>query len=255
MSTTRTRWLSRLGVIVVTAVGAGVLSAPGAQAASTGVAQVVWDDDVQVVQYKAATGKANRVVVRSAAHGVTVDDTHRVKAGKGCKAIKGDRTKVYCGVGEWTQKVRIHTYDRNDTITNKTRLRLVAYAGSGNDTVTGGSSGDFLYGQSGRDTIHGRGGADYVVGGSGNDKVYGDTGDDRLFGDTGNDRLYGGAGRDALMGDQGRDKLYGGAGDDILAGDDWGKHAADLLNGGANGTAGGDWCQAERGDTKRACER
>ncbi|BBH68394.1 hypothetical protein ACTI_50790 [Actinoplanes sp. OR16] len=255
MAFVRKRWATRLGLIALTTAGVGAFAVPGAQAASVGAASIVWDGDVQVVQFKAATGKANKVVVSNAKHGVIVDDKYRIKAGKGCKAVKGDRTKVYCGVGEWTQKVRVHTYDRNDTITNKTRLSLVAYAGTGNDTVTGGSSGDFLYGQSGHDTIHGKGGADYLVGNSGNDKVYGDGGDDRLFGDTGSDKLYGGAGRDALSGDQGRDKLYGGAGDDILSGDDWGKHAADLLNGGANGTSGGDWCQAERGDTKRACER
>ncbi|WP_229074928.1 calcium-binding protein [Actinoplanes sp. DH11] len=254
MSAVRTRWMARLGLIALTTVGVGAFAVPGAQAASVGTVRVVWDGDVQAVQFKATTGKANKVVVSNAKYGVIVDDKHRIKPGKGCSAIKGDSTKVYCGVGEYTEKLRIHTYDRNDTIVNKTRLSLVAYAGTGNDTITGGSGGDFLYGQSGRDTLNGRGGPDYLVGNSGDDTVRGDGGGDRLFGDTGNDRLYGGAGRDALIGDQGRDKLYGGSGDDMLSGEDWGKQAADLLNGGSNTTRAGDRCSAERGDTRRGCE-
>ncbi|MEU4690044.1 calcium-binding protein [Actinoplanes sp. NPDC023714] len=255
MSVVHTRWMARLGVIALAVTGAGVIAAPGAQAASAGSARIIWERDEQVVLVKAATGKANRVVVSTAKHGVVVDDKYRIKAGRGCKAIKGDRTKVYCGVGEYTQRVRVYTYDRNDTVTNKTRLVLAAYGGTGNDTLTGGPAGDFLHGESGRDTLHGRGGADYLVGNSGNDRIHGGAGGDRLFGYAGDDRLYGGAGRDALSGDQGRDKLYGGTGDDILSGDDFGKQAADLLDGGADGTPGGDWCQAWGADVKKACER
>ncbi|GLY05179.1 MULTISPECIES: calcium-binding protein [Actinoplanes] len=253
MSETSARWTSRIGLTVLATAALGMFAVP-AQAASAGVVQIGWDPNVQdvaVVQYKAAKGKANTVVISLSGRNIVVDDKHPIKAGKGCTAVKGDKTKVTCGAGEYLQKVQVHTYDRNDRITNNTRLALVAHGGAGNDTITGGSSADSLYGGAGKDTIHGRGGADYVVGDSGDDKLYGDAGNDELYGDTGSDTLHGGAGTDALSGDQGKDKLYGGAGNDYLTGEDWkGAKTRDLLA----GDAGSDWCHADAKDVKRSCE-
>ncbi|MFF5082072.1 calcium-binding protein [Actinoplanes sp. NPDC000266] len=168
----------------------------------TGVAYVVpdGDGDGDVVVFKAAAGKTNRVVVTSGPkYYVTIDDTVAIKAGGGCKAVKGDRTKVLCGIGELTEKLQVSTFDRNDGITNKTRLRLIAYGGTGNDKIHGGASGDAIFGGGGADTIYGNGG------------------DDRLYGDAGNDTLWGGPGNDRLIGGPGKDKLYGGAGKNHLA--------------------------------------
>ena len=62
------------------------------------------------------------------------------------------------------------------------------------------------------------GGNDTLSGGTGNDALYGAGGADKLLGDDGNDRLYGGAGNDSLAGGKGKDALDGGAGNDKLAG-------------------------------------
>ncbi|WP_127508631.1 calcium-binding protein [Actinoplanes solisilvae] len=171
-----------------------------AQASSTAVAYTVADKDGSVVVYKAATGKANRIVVASGpTHYISIDDKFPIKAGHGCKAVKGDRTKVLCGVGELTERVRVSTFDRNDSITNKTRLKLIAYAGSGNDTVRGATAGDLIYGESGADTVYGNGGNDKVYGGSGNDTIYGGAGNDHLIGGSGKDKLRGGSGTDRIV--------------------------------------------------------
>ncbi|SNY03741.1 calcium-binding protein [Paractinoplanes atraurantiacus] len=169
---------------------------------NTGVAYTMadGDGDGDVIVFKAGSGKANRVVITNGPkYYITIDDKYPIKAGGGCKAVKGDRTKVHCGVGELTEKLQVSTFDRNDSINNKTRLALIAYGGTGNDTITGGPAGDALFG------------------GAGADKVYGNGGNDRISGDAGNDILYGGAGNDRLIGGPGKDKLYGGAGKNHLA--------------------------------------
>jgi Ca2+-binding RTX toxin-like protein len=79
-------------------------------------------------------------------------------------------------------------------------------------TVELGASDDFYSGASG--TLHGK-----LYAGSGDDTATGGKNDDWFYGGAGNDRLTGNAGKDALFGDRGRDVLSGGAGADILYGD------------------------------------
>ena len=100
-----------------------------------------------------------------------------------------------------------------------------SYAGSDDDTLSGGDDTDQLYGLAGVDTLSGGAGDDVLNGGDGADTLNGDAGndslhggndDDVLNGGTGNDTLSGGAGGDTLSGDAGDDVLMGGAGDDTL---------------------------------------
>ncbi|MFM6985497.1 MAG: hypothetical protein ACKOXQ_02580 [Hydrogenophaga sp.] len=65
------------------------------------------------------------------------------------------------------------------------------YGFGGNDTLTGGTSGDYLYGGAGIDTLTGNDGNDYLDGGAE---------DDTLIGGKGNDTLVGGAGKDVMTG-------------------------------------------------------
>jgi Ca2+-binding RTX toxin-like protein len=60
-------------------------------------------------------------------------------------------------------------------------------AWDGNDTITGGTLNDVIYGDSGSDTL---------VGGAGNDVLYGGSSADTLSGGAGNDRLNGGSNND-----------------------------------------------------------
>lgn len=91
----------------------------------------------------------------------------------------------------------------------------------GLNRLSGGGSGDKIYGlwgadrlngNGGNDTVYGGDGSDNVFGGSGADKLYGDAGNDSINGDAGNDTAWGGAGNDVIDGGDGRDLLYGGAG-------------------------------------------
>ena len=118
--------------------------------------------------------------------------------------------------------------------------------GSGNDTLTGGSSDDLIFAGSGFDTVNGGAGNDLIFGNSGRDSLSGDSGNDTIFGGRGRDsieggqdadNISGGGGPDTIHGNEGSDFLRGGAGLDLIDGDD----GADTLvgSGGADNLAGG----------------
>ena len=94
--------------------------------------------------------------------------------------------------------------------------------GDGNDTLTGGSGNDQLFGQDGNDSLSGAAGNDVLSGGDGNDFI---------AGGAGNDVLNGGDGNDFLDGDQGADVAYLGAGDDVFRWDQG--DCSDVVHGGA----------------------
>ncbi|WP_052720794.1 calcium-binding protein [Actinoplanes rectilineatus] len=248
-------------VITAAAVIAAGLGGP-AQASSYGSARV----SGTTVLFAAATGVTNKVVITRSGRTVTVDDRVAIEPGKGCKQVKGDKTRVRCTTKKAPVKALVNTWDHNDSIVNKSDLKMEAYGGPGNDKIVGGPKADVLYGddmcarKSGNDKIYGKAGndliyagdgADYVSAGDGNDRVLGDSdcttapdhagndvihggnGNDDLFGDSGNDKLYGGNGNDFLNGWYGADRIEGGAGDDQLYGDpDDRRVSADVLLGG-----------------------
>ncbi|MEU7909137.1 calcium-binding protein [Actinoplanes sp. NPDC049118] len=231
----RSVWLSRVGVALLVTISAGGLAAP-ARAAATGVASVY---ETTKVQYKAATGKQNKIVVTRSGNTITIDDTVTVKAGKGCKAVKGDKTRATCKTSKAPTRVRVYSGDRNDSISNKTNLAITADGGTGNDTITGGALADTLRGRDGADTIWAGGGRDSLHGDAGADRIYGGAGDDMISGGTGNDRIDGQWDNDFVGGDEGNDVLYGGTGIDHVNG----QYGDDNLYGGA----GGDWLQGDSG--------
>jgi len=226
----RSTWPVATGIALFTVAAVGTVASP-AQAAATGVASVT---SATKVQYKAASGKQNKVVITRSGRTITIDDKVAVKAGKGCKKVKGDKTKVKCTTKKAPGRVTIYTYDRYDVIVNNSDVRMSAFSGTGNDTVTGGSLGDRIQTGSGDDKADGRGGKDTLWGMTGNDTLRGGAGDDNLWGLEGNDKLSGDAGGDNLTGGQGRDHLTGGANNDWLYGDDPQEGiAADVLLGGS----------------------
>jgi len=108
-------------------------------------------------------------------------------------------------------------------------------------SITGGDSGDFLFGFQSYDHIDGGDGSDVIMGylgtwsgteltmtgplegdwiegGSGNDWIQGSGGDDQIFGGADNDIIQSYDGEDYLSGDTGNDVLAGGAYDAILDG-------------------------------------
>jgi len=165
-----------------------------AQAATTGVARVSGSTSVI---FTAGSGKANSITVTRSGRVVTIDDKVTINAGTGCRRVGSDVTKVACTTTATPTAVTVQAGDKNDIVTNKSDLGMVAAGGSGNDTITGGSIRDRA-----------------LNGGPGNDKVYGGGGNDDLYGEAGNDRLDGGSGADELDGGTGADLLKGGAGSD-----------------------------------------
>ena len=213
VSLLRRNWPVGVSVALAVTLATAVAAVP-AQAASTGVAVV---RGKATVEYKAGAGRQNSVTVTRSGRTITIDDKVAVKAGKGCRQVKNDKTRVTCTTTKNPTAIRVFTQDRNDVVVNGTDVRLVANGGTGRDRLTGGPRDDNL------------------AGGSGNDVLRGGAGDDTLLGDSGNDKLYGGNGDDYLMGERGRDRLEGGAGFDYLQGDDPGLGvAADVLLGGAD---------------------
>jgi Ca2+-binding RTX toxin-like protein len=238
--------LSRIGrtVLGVSALtGVSLMVAGPAEAATAGTAAVVGT----TVQYTAAGSKTNTVTATRSGRVVTIDDKVTVKAGKGCKAVKGDVTKVRCTTARTPTRIVVSLGDRNDTLVNKSDLRVNAYGGGGNDTLTGGSGDDYLDGGAGHDRLTGAAGNDRIDGKSGNDRLDGGRGFDELIGYSGNDRVYGGPDADNLH--EGNDPsgpdadfLSGGAGDDSVL-----YHLRDkAVTADADGVIGDDGTKGER---------
>ncbi|SNY04133.1 calcium-binding protein [Paractinoplanes atraurantiacus] len=207
-------WPTRAG-LTLAAVGAiGVVATP-ASAAVNGVVAVT---SSTVIEYSAATGRANNVVLTRSGTTITVDDTTSVKAGSGCAAVAGDKTKVRCTPKNKKAPtlVRVLLRDGNDSLINKSGLAMAVNGGSGNDRITGGPRADYIDGGLGADALWGVGGGDRLLGDSGNDALSGGDGNDTLSGGEQNDRLLGGNGMDRLSGDAGNDLENGGAGDDVF---------------------------------------
>jgi Ca2+-binding RTX toxin-like protein len=233
----------KLAAIGVTVAATTALLASPAQAASAAQAKVVGKNST-VVQFTAAAGQHNALVITVSGRTVTLDDQVAIKAGKGCKAVKGDKTKVRCTTKKKPTGLKVALGDKQDFVGNESAVPLSANGGSGNDAVFGGDGNDTLSGGTGKDDVQGgigndtlRGGSgnDFVAGGPGRDKIYGETGHDDLIGgdldgedrDSG-DTIYGGYGNDFLLGGDGNDALYGGYGNDNLLGG----HGKDKLVGG-----------------------
>ena len=224
----RTSWLIGAGLTVLTTMSVGALAAP-AQAAAAGVATVTGN----TVQYKAPKKTQNTVVLTRSGRTITVDDRVPIKAGKGCAAVKGDKTKVRCTTKKNPTWIQVYTYDRNDSVVDNAGVGMAADGGDGNNTLVGSPYSDQLDGGEGIDKIWGNGGDDYIDGRGGNDYLSGGDGDDTINGDNGDDTLHGGAGHDQLTGETGNDLVYGDDGPDML----WDHHDpsardADYFSGG-----------------------
>ncbi|UQU64761.1 calcium-binding protein [Couchioplanes caeruleus] len=206
--------LAGIGVTVAAVASTALFQTP-AQAATAGLAKVVGSS---TVQFNALMGKANGLTITISGRTVTLDDKVAIKAGSGCKAVKHDKTKVKCTTSRKVTKLSVALGDKNDWVTNKTSVYLLADGGTGNDTLTGGSGNDQLQGAAGNDKLYGKNGKDKLFGGAGNDRLYGAAGNDQVSAGAGTDNVYGDDGNDTLLGDDGNDTVYGGAGIDQISG-------------------------------------
>ncbi|MBG0567837.1 calcium-binding protein [Actinoplanes aureus] len=262
----RKLWPLQVGLTLSAVLAVGAVATPAA-AASYGYATA----GASTVTFKADYRVKNKVVVTRSGRTVTIDDRVAVQPGKGCKQVKGDKTKVRCKTRNTPKKVVVNVYDRNDSVVNNSNLRMEAYGGEGSDKLVGGSGADMLDGdhycdtlRTGNDKIYGRGGnddlwghygADYLSGGDGNDWINGDsdclpgpdgTGNINVPDHSGNDVIYGGNGNDSVIGGGGADKAYGGTGDDDL----FGSTGSDRIEGGP----GNDQLLGDPNDSKAAAD-
>jgi Ca2+-binding RTX toxin-like protein len=166
----RSAWVSRVAVLLLAAGAVGWPATPSSAAGTTGVASVY---GVTKVRFKAGSSKTNTVVVSRSGNTVTFDDRVRIKAGPGCKAVKGDTTKVRCTARKAPTAVFVYLNDGNDYLRNDSGLTMYAAGGMGNDVLVGGSRADRLLGENGNDTLLGLAGNDNLDGYVGNDTLWG----------------------------------------------------------------------------------
>jgi Ca2+-binding RTX toxin-like protein len=227
------------------AVSVGTLTATPAYAAGVhGTAKV----SGTTVSFVAAAGKANLIFITRSGRTVTIDNRSGwgIKAGAGCKAVSGDKTKVKCTTKKTPKLVKVAFGAKDDYIYNQTSLILVATGGAGSDHLQsmgaadrlyGGDGDDFLMGGNGANQLFGGAGADALFGGSGVDRMYGGPGNDGFRGLGGNDIMSDEAGQNTFDGGAGADTLYGGDGTDSMRGGDgndtiYGRDGTDYLFGG-----------------------
>ena len=118
-----------------------------------------------------------------------------------------------------TVAVNVRTAGGNDTVTVNLGVGAVLDGGLGDDTLTGSSVADQIFGFDGNDSLSGLGGGDVLDGGAGADTLLGGDQSDTMLGGTRNDSIFGGSGNDSASGQGGNDSIYGEGGSDTLGGD------------------------------------
>jgi Ca2+-binding RTX toxin-like protein len=255
--------LTGIGITAAVVASTALISAP-AQAATAGAARV----SGTTVYFNALLGKANGLTITISGRTITLDDRVALKAGRGCKAVRGDKTKVKCTTSKKPTRLNVALGDKNDTVRNKTAVKMLVDGGAGNDIINGGSDEDMILGAAGNDKLYGHGGDDQLYGGAGHDSLSGGAGDgDILVGGFGTDNISGGPGANdfAYYGDRTRAvvaDLDGARGDDGQRGEKdtlgadveslWGGSGNDTLGGGAAanvivGDAGNDTIRGAKG--------
>jgi len=209
--------LTAIGAAAVAVAAATTLFGSPAQAATVGNVEVV-SAHSPIVLFTAGSGHQNSVVVTKSGNTVTIDDRVAIKARNGCKAVKGDSTKVTCTITGKHAEVSVTLGDKNDAVYNRSGLAMSAWGDSGNDLINGGSRRDVLHGGSGDDHMYGNASADFILGGSGHDRIYAGAGNDTVWAEDGHDIVWAGAGDDIVKGFAGNDDLRGEAGNDALIG-------------------------------------
>jgi Ca2+-binding RTX toxin-like protein len=115
---------------------------------------------------------------------------------------------VYLYNAQDVSQVRMRLHGGDDMADASTLKFTAAWAGRGNDILTGGLVVV---------EFHGGLGDDMLTGSNQDDVLYGDEGNDIFLGGLGNDQLYGGEGSDFLRGGKGDDILDGGPGNDTVS--------------------------------------
>ena len=115
----------------------------------------------------------------------------------------------YMSSSSWNDSV-FQFADKTVTTADLMKNGLVLQGNDTNESISGWSGRNEIYGAAGNDTIVTYGADDVLDGGAGNDDLYGGAGNDTLIGGAGNDYLVGGDGSDTYVFNQGfgQDTVY-----------------------------------------------
>jgi Ca2+-binding RTX toxin-like protein len=152
------------------------------------------------------TGDTNGQTITLSGSGSTITVMANGTAISG-SPFTGVTTSIYVDAGGGNDTVDL------SAVTNG--LPTTVIGNTGNDTITGTASADYLEGDAGADSILGGDGADILSGTGGNDFLSGGAGNDLIFGGDDDDVLDGDAGSDTLDGGNGGDDMIGGANGDV----------------------------------------
>jgi Ca2+-binding RTX toxin-like protein len=98
-----------------------------------------------------------------------------------------------------------------DTIVGKSTVGDWLLGGQGNDQIdaTASTAHNLVNGNLGDDTLSGGSGGDWLRGGQGDDVIHAGTGNDWISGDLGNNTIFGGQGNDVFHASAGHDTING----------------------------------------------
>jgi uncharacterized repeat protein (TIGR01451 family) len=246
------RGTKRAGLVVAGALGAAMLWAAPASAATADLSIQKTDDadpvavgsvlTYTITATNAGPEEATSVevedqlpnqldVVSATASAGTCDrNGRRVTCAIGALATGADATVTIRvrprADGQMTNTATVRTPDTDPVEANNTDAETTtvvkppreATCAGRTATVIGTGAAETLVGTGGRDVFAGLGGNDLIRGLAGRDVVCGAGGNDRIRGGDGRDLLRGGAGRDRINGGSGRDRLRGGGGNDVCRG-------------------------------------
>ncbi|MFI6356683.1 hypothetical protein ACIBJF_29385 [Streptomyces sp. NPDC050743] len=123
------------------------------------------------VALSANPGAANTVTASRSGDLLIMEDLSGIAAGPGCTQLTA--TTARCGLATSVGQLTISVGDMKDSVTNNAGIPSIINAGSGDDTITGGSRNDTINVQDGAggDTVTCDGGGFDVVSADRGDKV------------------------------------------------------------------------------------
>lgn len=161
----------------------GVAPAP----ASAGTIRTYSDpaDSVYELEYLAAPGETNQLVITREGSGIRVTDLSGAPVtNAGSCVTQVSPSEIVCASLTGEERMTFATLDGDDSIgfgdAALAAEHVTVNGGDGNDTIRGSAFGEDLLGGRGNDTISAAGGDDEVDGGDGDDTLDGGPGKDRV---------------------------------------------------------------------------
>lgn len=155
-------------------------------------------------------------------------DAHYIQSGNDL-IIQFDDDNSITVINQYTGTEKLQYVEYSDTTSVDLSAVSVETAGdSGDNTISGDSANNIIYGFGGADTLSGGNGDDILYGGTGDDDLDGGADDDILYGDAGDDYIEGGNGNDTYVYSSGNETYYEVNGTDVIVLPSWITGVGDL---------------------------